>query len=92
MRVYRQGYGYGYYRPGSSVLMTDRYAYPRPDVLQFGQAPPLDEKEQEERGVRAIKSALGSITPTLILVGIATGAAFAIGSGLVHRYVFKERR
>lgn len=34
--------------------------------------------------------ALRQVTPTLLLVGIATGAAFAIGSGLVSRYVFSD--
>ena len=38
-----------------------------------------------------IKEGLHNITPTLIFVGIATGAAFALGSGLIHRYVFKEK-
>jgi hypothetical protein len=33
-----------------------------------------------------------AITPTLLVVGIATGAAFAIGSGLVSKYLFKDHR
>lgn len=36
--------------------------------------------------------ALKRITPTLLIVGIATGAAFAIGSGLVSRYLFRDGR
>jgi hypothetical protein len=36
-----------------------------------------------------LKSALHQITPTILVVGIATGAAFAIGSKLVDRYIFR---
>lgn len=39
----------------------------------------------------SLGDALKRITPTLIIVGIATGAAFAIGSGLIHKYLFKGR-
>jgi len=39
-----------------------------------------------------VKAALGKITPTLLLMGIATGAAFAIGGGLVSRFVFRDRK
>jgi hypothetical protein len=37
-------------------------------------------------------AALRSVTPTLIVVGIFTGAAFALGSGIVGRYVLSDRR
>lgn len=42
-----------------------------------------------------IKSGLRQVTPTLLLVTIATGFAFAIGSGLGHavtqRYITSSR-
>ena len=38
-----------------------------------------------------IREALARVTPTLLIVGIATGAAFAIGSGLVSRLIFRSR-
>ena len=65
-----------------------------PPYIRFGQAiqetpaPPA----QEPLTLSNLGKALGQITPTLLVVGIATGAAFAIGSGLVSRYVFKEGR
>ena len=37
------------------------------------------------------QSALRQLTPSLLIVGIATGAAFAIGSGLVSRYLFTKK-
>lgn len=39
-----------------------------------------------------MKQALSRVTPTLLFVGIATGAAFAIGGGLVSRFVFRDKR
>lgn len=38
------------------------------------------------------KAGLKAVTPTLLIVGIFTGAAFAIGSGLVSRYLFSTQR
>jgi hypothetical protein len=35
---------------------------------------------------------LKQITPALLLVGIATGAAFAIGGVIVNRYLLPARR
>lgn len=40
--------------------------------------------------IDSIREGLSRITPALILVGIATGAAFAVGSGLVSRYVWRD--
>lgn len=37
------------------------------------------------------RSALRQLTPSLLVVGIATGAAFAIGSGLVSHYLFPRK-
>lgn len=42
--------------------------------------------------VEEMKNALHGITPSLLILGIAGGAAFAIGSGLVSRYLFKDGR
>jgi len=36
--------------------------------------------------------AFRQITPSLVLVGVATGAAFAIGSALASRYFLSPRR
>lgn len=47
------------------------------------------EEEKQESGIR---SAIKQITPTLILVGIVTGASFAIGSALVSHIFFGARR
>ena len=51
------------------------------------------EQKQEESQALSDKllAGLKSITPTLLIVGVVTGAAFALGSGLVHRYVFKNK-
>lgn len=55
-----------------------------------GVPPPKTEREKEQEG--AIRSAIKQVTPTLILVGVITGASFAIGSGLVSRYLFRGHR
>jgi hypothetical protein len=48
------------------------------------------ETTQEEK--QTVWSALKAITPSLIVGGIVTGAAFAIGSGLVSRLIFRDHR
>lgn len=49
------------------------------------------EKEEEQQNfIDHLWAGLRSVTPTLIILGIATGASFAIGSGLVGRYVWKK--
>ena len=58
------------------------------------QQPPLQAQATAEESFSMAdlsKAFTHAITPTLIVVGIATGAAFAIGSGLVSRYLFKDR-
>lgn len=52
------------------------------DIIQVGA-----EVVQEGEGLTA---ALKKITPSLIILGIAGGAAMALGSGAVHRYVWKK--
>jgi len=63
-----------------------------PYNAMFGQeapapAPPAETQTNEE----TLLGALRKITPTLLVVGVATGAAFAIGGGLVSRLVFRSR-
>lgn len=66
-----------------------RYAYP---FARIGQADlVLPTKEEPEAPPETLGAALAKITPTLLIVGIATGAAFAIGSGLINRYFFRGR-
>ena len=51
----------------------------------------IEPKKEESFTISELGNAVKQITPTLIIIGIATGAAFAIGSGLVTRYLFKGR-
>jgi hypothetical protein len=44
----------------------------------------------EEPALTTLGDALKRITWPLLLVGAATGAAFALGSGLVHKIFFSE--
>ena len=39
-----------------------------------------------------LAKAVHKVTPSLLILGIATGAAFAIGSGLAHRYFFNNKK
>jgi hypothetical protein len=72
----------GRYRPPSQTMTIG--AYPQ-------QAPPAD-PPPESFTLDDIHNALKRVTPSLLLIGIATGAAFAIGAGLVSRLIFNERR
>ncbi len=60
----------------------------------IGALPPRLEVAPTEESftISDIKTAITHVTPTLLIVGIATGAAFAVGSGLVHHFLFKGRR
>lgn len=49
---------------------------------------PANGEQQTEDDFRG---ALRQLTPSLLVVGIATGAAFAIGSGLVSHYLFPRK-
>lgn len=60
---------------------------PSTPLARFGQLTEAQTSKASEQGFLA---AFKEITPTLILVGIVTGAAFAIGGGLVARYLFRE--
>lgn len=40
----------------------------------------------------SVLGALKKITPTLLIVGVATGAAFALGGGLVSHFLFPRGR
>jgi hypothetical protein len=59
------------------------------NYYRIGQLEP--KKPEQSFTLSELGSAIKNITPTLIIVGIATGAAFAIGSGLVTRYLFKGK-
>jgi hypothetical protein len=67
------------------------YEYEPIGVAPSTQAPPLTVAEQQASLVEDVSHGVVSgilrVTPTLILVAIATGASFAIGSYLAHRYI-----
>ncbi len=78
---------------------TGRWAYTRPMPLAIVGAPApapanpaADVAPTESFSLADISKAFThAITPSLILVGAATGAATALGWILMTRYVFKER-
>lgn len=63
-------------------------------LVQIGQTapPPPPQAEERRAAFAALGDAVRQVTPTLLIVGIATGAAFAIGSELVHLFLFPKRR
>lgn len=76
-------------------IVFDRYGRPIHWAM-IGQAPPVPEQPVQPQPQPApqdqgFRGALMQVTPTLLVVGVATGAAFAIGSGLVSRYLFHGR-
>ncbi len=93
------------YRPSDLRLVLDpstgRFHYARPMAMRVGaapapaaQQPPLEATPTpgESFSMADLSSAFThAITPSLILVGIATGAATALGWVLVTKYVFKDR-
>jgi hypothetical protein len=64
--------------PPAAAPTTPPDAQPQPEVTVFS--------------TEGLGKAIKQVTPTLLVVGIATGAAFAIGGALVNRYLFKEDR
>lgn len=52
--------------------------------------PPSTPPQRAEFTPEGFLSALKSVTPTILVIAIATGAAMALGSGLVGRFVFKK--
>lgn len=79
---------YGYVRVGQML-------HPLPAFQAIdGEAPDNGDKAKAQQAQMdtSFTAALKQITPTLLLVGIATGAAFAIGSSLVSRYLFRGKR
>lgn len=58
---------------------------PQP-LATAGQEPSLTTQVQE-----GVQAGLKSITPQFIIIGILTGAAFAIGAGLINHYVFADK-
>jgi len=71
--------------------MYTGYPYGFVRIGQAGLDPPQPQPNPQRFTIEEIGNAVKQITPTLLIVGIAAGAAFALGSGLVHRYVFKGR-
>lgn len=80
------------------MRMLYRAGYPYPFNVAIGQAiptaaDPVPPQPPNNGGViQQTGDALRNITPALLILGVAGGAAFAIGSGLVHRYFFNGRR
>lgn len=80
-------------------MMNHAYGYglPVPPLTplaaRIGQARPTPTRAQTEQQqaeaftIANVARAITQVTPTLVIVGIATGASFAIGSYLVSRYV-----
>lgn len=72
--------------------MAYPYPYgPRPGSfpVRVGQVVrPPTQQERETFTLENLTRAVQNITPSLIVAGIAAGAAAAIGSALVARYVF----
>jgi len=87
---------------GQMVVVRPRpHVSHTPHPMAFGamvQAPPLPpgpaplDDPAETFTLADLGKAIKHITPTLLLVGIATGAAFAIGSGLVSHFLFDRSR
>lgn len=48
-------------------------------------------KAEEKRITAGVLDAFRQITPRLILVAIATGASFAIGGWIAHRFILPKR-
>ena len=102
-------YGYGRvpYAPYRRAIPAPRYE----SLVRFGQngdpAPPAQQEPQPQQPLPPTpaeqqnlidrwKEGLRQVTPTLLLVGAASGFAFAVGSGLgsafVERYILGRRR
>lgn len=79
------------YDPRTNQILLVRRRQPNTS-LRVGVDPQPTPKQPESFTLADLGAALKKITPSLLLIGIATGAAFAIGSGLVSRLVFKDRR
>lgn len=54
-------------------------------------AAPPDGPDDEGFSSEGLIHGLKRITPTLLLVGVATGAAFAVGSAIVQRWIFRGK-
>ena len=54
-------------------------------------APPTPQ-QKDQTAIDNIAAGIKQVTPTLLIVGIATGAAFAIGSGIIQYYIFSPKK
>lgn len=76
---------YTYHQPARTL---HRAPYPRVGAITpTGSQEPQPVQNSDE----TLMGGLRRITPALILGGIVTGAAFAIGSGIVAKYLFSPR-
>lgn len=67
------------------------FHHPEYGIVAFGQDPPPPAPTGENFSFADFGAAVRKITPAMVVVGVATGAAFAIGSGLVARFLFRPR-
>ena len=58
-----------------------------PFVIGQADPAPTPAQQQETFTIDNLAKAIRQVTPSLLVVGIATGASFAIGSYLVSRYI-----
>ena len=49
-------------------------------------------RERERSTANGIAEGFRQITPSLVLVAIATGASFAIGNWIAHRWILPARK
>lgn len=78
--------------PAHPLTQLRRYPYPYPvyPQVRIGQVPgptppappPPPPKPEETFTLSGLGAAIRQVTPTLLVVGIATGMALAIGSGI----------
>lgn len=59
-----------------------------PIIVQAPAAPAQDRQGPAVVVNEAAQPSFFSSLPNMLLIGTVTGAAFALGSGLVHRFVF----
>ena len=73
------------------MLLSHRQGYLVPPIV-VGQADRAQTPAQQQEAftIANVAKAITQVTPTLVIVGIATGASFALGSYLVSRFIVGE--
>ena len=71
---------------------TGRMVFVRPRSMVGATIPPPPTPASPESFMADLAKGLKGVTPSLLIIGITAGAAFAIGSGLVGRYLFRGKR